>query len=99
MSLFPATSPSAVFPHDDARSARAALDPDVVHQAFDDLDAPPPLPGRPELRGDLGRLEPRRVESPARVRHVDLQVRPPVRVALRADAELDVDFPVRRLAV
>src|ERR1022692_186656 len=88
----------SILAHDDAGAVLAALDPDVVHQALDDLDAPAPLPAGPQRGGDFGGLEPGRIEPMARVCDVDLEIGTPTAL-LGAHAEGELHLAVGRRAV
>src|SRR5450759_1523667 len=67
----------SILAHHDARPVFAALDPDVVQQAFDDLDPPAALPAGPQRGRDLGSLETGRIEPVPRVHDVHLEIRAP----------------------
>src|ERR1017187_521305 len=88
----------SILAHDDARAMLTAFDPDVVHQAFDDLDAPSALAAGPQRGCDLGGLETGRIEPVARIRDIDLEVRTPPAL-LGLDAERELHLAVRRGAV
>src|ERR1039457_5873782 len=89
---------STILAHDDACAVLAALDPDVVHQALDDLDAPAPLPAGPQRGGDFGGLEPGRIKPMARVCDVDLEIGAPAAL-LGTHAEGELYLAVGRRAV
>src|ERR1035437_275914 len=88
----------SILAHHDARPVFAALDPDVVHQAFDDLDPPAALPAGPQRGRDLGSLEAGRIEPVPRVRDVHLEICAPA-AFFGAYAEGELHLVIRSPAV